>query len=173
MRRARSMGISKPRRTTAAERLSRRTAGRVTAINTSMGGATATASASARRRASAFGHQLACHNVKVGNEREAEHHSHHMRVNLRMRQLAHPARRESALPAARPASQAPASRASRRAAPREAGHRGCAAEPHRPRPGHPRCQQLLHARVANGDQRELQPRQNKRWPESAWPRRPV
>ncbi len=76
----------------AADRLSRRTAGRATAINTSMGGAMATASASARRRASDFRHQLAGHHVKIGDQRKAEHHGGHMRIDLRVGQRAHPAR---------------------------------------------------------------------------------
>ena len=49
------IGMSNPRRITAAEVLRNRTAGRTTAMNTSIGGATATASASARRNASDFG----------------------------------------------------------------------------------------------------------------------
>ena len=156
MRRVSVLGISNARRTAAADRLSRRTAGRATAINTSIGGATATASASARRRASAFRHQLAGHHVKVSDERKTQNHGGHVAVDLRVRQRAHPSRREicaasgsPSQPSASEQSVTPSCTAGRRSSRLRCSRRTARA------PGTRAAQQLLHARVANGNQREL------------------
>ena len=100
-------------------------------------------------------YQLTRHNVKIGDDGEAERHSCHVAVDIGVGQYAHPTRQY--LRGQRFAQPSQRQRAKRHAK----LHRGqqivqvALQGLYRPRSRHPRGQQLFHARVANGDQREF------------------